>query len=368
VSRDNEAAEYLFSQSAFMNLSPALVHLAVLTAMVAGGGFSYSAEPTAMEIEQRAIHERQRIKQGDIHYHLEFEELKSTEGYVGTNFRIIFQDGLLRYDESSPGLNARGEPATRHICFVDGKPSLQFDDALAKDGSPAYITIGESLLRDDETIDPIRPLSIGMYPGFTAATLKINEYLTRTDRRDDTVVREEFGGREVFHIRWTRNTGSKVQFWISPSEGYSVVRAAVEFPANGQRVADTDDISVKQYGEGVAAVWYPDKIVFRRTVDEKPFPGESLTITEAVLNEPIDNKLFELASMKPDPGQQINRDPPAKTEEIWDGEKIAPVQFSPAATAGKESLSWGWLAVSIAAGVAAAVIGWRFFRGSRARA
>ncbi|HZZ71253.1 MAG TPA: hypothetical protein VFE24_03315 [Pirellulales bacterium] len=349
-----------------MNLSPALVHLAVLTAMVAGGGFSYSAEPTAMELEQRAIHERQRIKQGDIHYHLDREVMQNVDGYIGTNFRIIFRPGLLRIDESSQGLNANGEPATEHICYVDGKPSIQFDDALVQDGQQTYINIGEKLLDDDMTANPRDPLAIGMFPGFPEVSVKINEYLTRTDRKDDTVTREQLGDREVFHLRWTRNNGSKFQFWISPSEGYSVVKAAVDFTVKRQRIGDMNDISVKQYGEGAAAVWYPEKIVFRRSVDGKLTPRETLTITEAVLNEPIDDKLFELASMKPNPGQQIYRDPPAKTEEIWDGEKIAPVQFSPAATGGKQGLSWGWLAVSIAAGVAAAVVFWRYYRAQRA--
>ncbi|HZZ71251.1 MAG TPA: hypothetical protein VFE24_03305 [Pirellulales bacterium] len=322
-----------------------------------------------MELEQRAIHERQRITSGDIHYHLDREAMHGVESYHGLDFRIAFRPGSLRFDGPWLGVNAQGLPAVHHVCLFEGKSFIQFDDEVNSEGQSRRILIDDIKNLGFEAAAVFDPLTIGMHPGPPSPDIKLNEYLTRADRNnDETVTREQLGDREVFHIRWTRKSGSKYQFWISPNEGYSVLKIVVDFHGNNYHIVDTNDISVKQYGAGAAAVWYPEKVVSRRTLDDLPTPGQTFTITEAILNEPVDDQLFELASMKPNPGQAIDNRLAHHKFEIWDGEKIATVQFSPATTAGKEGLSWGWLAVSIAAGVAGAVVFWRYYRGSRARA
>jgi hypothetical protein len=342
-----------------------------LIAAVLAGASAPAAEPTAMVLEQRAIHERQRIKQGDIHYHVEPLHAAPRHDMLTTgDMRLIFREGAARLDLSLAGLNTRGQPATSHLAMFDGKSYIAFEDRLVQDGRQISITIGDMKQIGYGGSNMFDPLSIGMYPGPFSPIFKINADLTCSGRKDETVTRERLADKDVFHVQWTRTDGPECQFWISPEEGFSVVRAKDSFLAGAKRIVDTNEIAVSRYGDGDAAVWYPKQIIWERVVDDKVVPSNVLTVTEATLNEPVDDQLFELAGMNPNPGQSIDNYLTPGKREIWDGEKIVPVQsqLSSAAKSGKEGLSWGWLAVSIAAGVAAAVVFWRYYRGSRARA
>jgi hypothetical protein len=338
-----------------------------LTLLAVASHCALALASPAMEIMQKAVDNRLKITQGDIHFTIETANESSHGEYANRQTRrAIFEPGRFRMDASYlylHELNQDGKPATAHAASLNGETFIAFSDSVTPSGQGMPIEMGELKRMQSNARDLlISPLSLGMSSDTPSKESSVDEDLKIfKDRREEFARTETLDGRMVEHVGWTRPVdGGRFEYWVSPSEGYSIVRArtTVKYP-HGLAVENAV-ITIQQYGSEAFPLWFPQTFESINTMDGKLERKQRVIVTEATLNEPLDPKLFELAGMNPRPGQSISREPSNGKHEIWDGEKIATVEFNhrpkPAST------NWTLLLISVAAGMAATVLGWYLLR------
>jgi hypothetical protein len=173
----------------------------------------------------------------------------------------------------------------------------------------------------------------------------------------------EYRGIDCWEAEFSHPSGSDVRKILDPTKGFSVVYDEASFGSEENFTLDTLECSLSQHQP--SGIWFPSKCVYERTTGGKQISYEELEIEVVSMNEPLSDKIFQLAGMDIPPGRDINRGPPDPRGSVyWNGEQIVPVSASvrDLPEAEPERRRWLFIGVSVALSLITFSLLWRYLK------
>lgn len=279
------------------------------------------------QIEHRALAARQAIKSCEISVSLVRE-------YPGRKDRPALHNELSFLIDGSKVLFKRhypdANPPTRMTwcrnCFADGY-AIHFVDQ----GNPVATGFKPlaSLPRLPVKVEIPDVRLCGMLPdpfGSSPENAPIDSFVGRRDRTNLRAVRDTIDGQECLRISYQYGKGFQVAFWISESQGFSVVRLDWSGPEYKVEMLSTPARTEP------AGVWFPKRIVWTNTGGGAVVERDTCTIDVKSINAPIDPSRFEVGALNLPAGSSIEI-PPKRETMIWTGTELVPADSPQAATA-----------------------------------
>ncbi|MEZ6130452.1 MAG: hypothetical protein R3C59_17340 [Planctomycetaceae bacterium] len=269
------------------------------------GMLVYSAEASKccaesqLEIEKRALAYRENITSGHISLQSCLIKVNGSKKSETRTFRdIYFHGDRVRCDLSTGSgndliymrVNCLGCGSFDRLTWVSGSTGKRTEAQLII--KPAQMDVSSS--------DFIpRPAELGMIPLPLAMMrhLSMDAYLTRADREELSVESTELDGVDCFRISYTTPNATRVDEWISPDRGYSVIRIDERFQNQAGSEFHDSLISTVERHEP-SGVWFPVFLEYLRTIDSAPFTTEEVQISIHSLNVDPAPDVFTLAGIK----------------------------------------------------------------------
>ncbi|MFH1417699.1 MAG: hypothetical protein ABII12_05360 [Planctomycetota bacterium] len=361
-----------------------ITQMALLGGMLVG---DLDTTPSAETLEARCLAARRAIKRGEIvvkarndrdvpehELHFFFDGSKrrldarqpvrratvTAKGVAeAANFgfrvrrRVVTDDEFLAYTPESPATAAGGRYTARRVLV---------DNADDRQPVPQVDTADEDRL---ERLAVFDPRLIGMVPcdygvlGYN----HLESFVGRPDRKNCAVSKEAIDTRNVWKIEYDIEGGARARMWISPDEGYSLVRAELEAPDGDAIIKDSITCQVEHHQE--ADVWFPKVVLWKRHYKGEIVDEQELTVERASFNQSIDPTVFTFKGLQVPPGTVLNElpRPPGRTR-VWDGLKVVPdvpdIHTGDSFLPGSSSRQ-RWILISLNCGALAIILLWLYF-------
>jgi hypothetical protein len=149
-------------------------------------------------------------------------------------------------------------------------------------------------------------------------THQFDELLSNRNKgrtRSDPIGVAGTDGESLTRIDYQDTDGDIGEIWIDSSRGPSVVKVVHTASAKGRKVVDSLDVTVVD-NDGI---WFPQKLVHRRTVGDAPPYVETVVLSDVTLNADFDVSLFNVEGFGLAPGSSVIMSPSEGKPWIWDG-------------------------------------------------
>lgn len=223
----------------------------------------------------------------------------------------------------------------------------------------------------------IRFLGLTPMPAGLLHSTKTASFYATQDRVRQELTAEMVDGAELQVSRYERPDAKQVALWIDPARNYSLVRADFSMTMkDGKRRVQSIRARPKRYGE---AIWFPEQVEYTCFVEDQKTEHELWTITDAVVDAPIDPRVFTVEGLSLPPKTYVAGLPEEVAPSgsmIWDGKKLVDTPYTQqqreqaqAKKEFKESRRSSWLVWAIIVNAVGAIIllglYWRHRRVSR---
>ena len=283
---------------------------------------------TYSEVENASLlYRREKMVSG--HVRLRVETLSSKKKPVVYVFTLYFDNDRIRQDQRG-GLAGKKPAFEKHLILADGQ---SITDSRRQTPIAVVIASLDQSPNPREEVGVFHPRSLGMAPTLVVLLSKddVETVLNRSDFTGKTVSIDSIDGRKVYRLDAVAKSGFSISVWISPEQGFGVVRAKSAGTENGQTIVQVTDSKLREYPQG--NVWYPETSVYTLTQNGEELVRQNVTVEEAVFGEAPDPKVFTLAGLNLKPGRPIND----QTRQyfgnlMWDGNEVisdSPTQMSP---------------------------------------
>jgi hypothetical protein len=149
----------------------------------------------------------------------------------------------------------------------------------------------------------------------------VDRCLTRPDRGECSLSEVDLDGQAALLIAYQRKDDVPVRMWIIPSMNFSVVRVEEDGVAPEGRFTDRVRATMRQFDEG--GVWFPSRVDYERTLDDRVVEREVLEVTSARFNNAVDPKMFGPETMNIPAGTGVLEHPPNPAgSRTWDGNEL----------------------------------------------
>lgn len=297
---------------------------------------------SGLDLENHAKAVRQALESGTVETVSTLKQgVKGNQKVLYLEYCVSFQGDKLRFDRKESKTNERiddplGHAPTHKYVLAGGK-CYSHTDKLSPQGRRLALTI-KDLRKSADPLDIFDPRLIGMLPCDTTILhgMNLGDFLGRKDIVDSTVTTEMRDGQRIFRVDNSYRNGRKTRMWFAPQQGDSLVRAESEFvhPKDG-KVIDSIECDMKQWNAG--GVWFPGKVLYKRSLNGDVGIEELLTVKKAEFNIPVDESVFTLAGMDIPPGTSVVETPQQSVSRIWDGGKLIPDTTQPPSLAKPEA-------------------------------
>ena len=308
---------------------------------------------TALDIEHRALEQREQITRGHLSVAVHLIKVKGDARTETITEREFYFDGdRLRCDTSTRigsditkrQVSCFGCDPSGHVAWVSGADPSNEPQLIIKTSG---VEVGKSMF-----IPP--PAELGMIPlhHSMARHFPMDAYLTRADREPPAVETTELNGVPCFRISYTTFNDTKVDEWISADHGYSVIGMDERFQNRaGADFRDSLRSTVELHEP--SGIWFPVSLDYQRTINGLLFTREQVDITVHSLNTELNPRVFSLEGIEQlSPGTRVLRYRAegeierGRTE--WDGRQIVEsggLEPRPAGGFNRRLLLWANLAM-----------------------
>ncbi len=286
-------------------------------------------------IEREALSQRLAVKSWEVEIHSQTTILdgKPFDHSMEQTF-VLFSDGLgqERMDETTllNGIQSRtvnSHSKKGHIHYIDKDHNKGVKPPIAIVPSKEY-----NKLYDKKEFAPHKtwdPRILGMIPEGISnlRNYHLEDFVGANNREAFSLDTVEYNGTKCYLIKYKFKGGASAAEWISPDQGYGVVR--VESRLGGE-VATVRSIDNTLEKNALSGLWYPKTSIFRIATGGRVHHEEMIEVRKASFNQPIDQKVFTLNSISPEPGRAVSIIPgdPSQQRE-WDGKQIVLSQATP---------------------------------------
>jgi hypothetical protein len=208
-------------------------------------------------------------------------------------------------------------------CWADGKV-IDWHKAGV---SPITIT-DETLIAEPSPENILRPHEIGLIPASSGNMIqhRAEEIFKKEKRSNLKTHQEKLNDKECWLVSYTIERPGKpveVRYWIAPALGNAVMRVEVRFEADERAFVDSIESDHKEVQPGV---WFPEKCLYQRRVNDKIATQEILHIKVNKYNADPEPTAFTLQGMNIPPGAPLSivskTDKRAGFALTWDGKEI----------------------------------------------
>ncbi|HKI35552.1 MAG TPA: hypothetical protein VKA46_27090 [Gemmataceae bacterium] len=326
----------------------------MLVASLAAGDGPADA-PAVTEVEKAVVAARQSIRKGKVSWDLKRTRPTGEVILDATQTQWFDLDtGKRRSDviTRTPMKGAaEGQGPVRHIeGFNCERPDYYLDyfDMRLEKGVTGVQLKPLTAERKKGATELCDPRLLGLRPD---SQLGLHHYqlesaLDFPGREKPAIRRDRWKDTDCWVISFQTARGNSIEYWVAPSQGYNVVRAVTEATVTGKRLRGVLEVELAQ--DKKSGLWFPQRCVHEQSLEGKPGVATVVVnVTEASLNEPVDDEVFSLAGMNIRPGTLIEGELPNGKSEVWEwtGEKVAghvnpPVGVIPPASSRHAGRSW----------------------------
>jgi hypothetical protein len=282
--------------------------------------------------EEAVLSARNLITHGRLKIHYEWIDNPDAAQNVAVWFdyrkarrqRWDYETAPSRNIHADYGEMVLADPRARHVerLVVDGRQHLWWTpDVFDKPARIAVMIQDEDQAPQRKTI--FDPLVIGLNDASFLQYWACNpkEFLTAPDRTQGRAFMTQLDGKDVICSEYVSPKEVKTQLWISPTEGNSLVRARTEQDYEGEPFVTELTVDVQPNSD--KSLWFPRALKVDRRHGSREMLCEQMVLTEVVLNEEFDTRVFSLAGMDIPPGTSVLGEPEKEGKaRIWDGQNV----------------------------------------------
>lgn len=295
-----------------------------------------SAEATTItRVEEQALQSRREIQNGRVNL-VSVRTMPHHGGEIRNTYSIVLDGPDIRVDHqiirpsSSQRLPMGGQYIRTDELLIrnmrgDGQSDQQFMIELRHRKSTDPEAQALRHLDDDPVfIDP-RLLGMVVCPVGLFQGKPLDIFVGRANRLNSKERDEDHDGRRVRYVEYERIGDRAIaRIWIDVQRAFSVIRAEIESEFRGQRLRETIENELEQFG----LIWFPRRVTYKRFLVDELLFEEVTTVSEAVFNAGVDRTAFSLAGMQIDSGTRVREIPRrSKGPVMWDGKDIVPVRM-----------------------------------------
>lgn len=277
------------------------------------------------EVEQLALANRKAIRSGQVDI-LAIVTNRDGDPVRKNEYWIEFENDKLRFDEfvSQKLDDASGLSGFKMQNIRTAEGHLFHRDAEHAGINTAVTKVSpEDMKEADSGSSLFDPRLLGFVTARCVNLYAFNfeSFVGNPQRVDVSVVPEEFDGRNVLRVEYSRSDGAKSSIWIDPDRGHCVVRGETTSTFESDVFLERFDCELKQYGSD--GIWFPETIRFEQFFNGVLSQGEIATVRAAKFNFDVNDDRFTLATMNIPPGTPIadSAQNPNGTQ-MWNGTKL----------------------------------------------
>ncbi|MDR0704960.1 MAG: hypothetical protein LBF88_08225 [Planctomycetaceae bacterium] len=225
--------------------------------------------------------------------------------------------------ELEESLNQQIEPSTRTYIY-DGKKIYSYRSGIDKDEAKWALEFQtlEGKQENDPSYYEVRTL--GLHPSGMLYKFPLTEYITTSNPAISRSITDDVWDKiPCKKITYTFEGLGYSHCWIDPSKGYSVIRFEQATFDNTRR--EYTDLHVKKYKN--TGIWYPSYCIFERYENKDLIIFEEMDIDVISINELIDDKYFNVASLNVPVGTMVADPELGSGNYVWDGKEVVSENF-----------------------------------------
>ncbi len=271
-----------------------------------------AAEPqSALDIEQKAMAEREKIERGEVTYDVtyrQFERSGELRSSQTSRYEVTFDDSNVRTIKNHSEWHVFTDKYALWRLARSDLPAYQRDLTTPQGRRSATQSYRQNLrVLGIATTDPP-----GLY------IYKLTDVLTQPKRENTKLTTLNVNNQKLFKIEYDRTDfPTKVTYVIDPEKDYSVIEGSHATPDHVNRIENT----LKHYDD---KFWYPETVRYTRSFGGKMTSESLVTVKKAEFNKPIDKDVFSFKGISLPAGTRVEETPRADRTRYWDGEKLVP--------------------------------------------
>lgn len=340
-------------------------HLLIFT-ITSGVSFGEETTPSFERIVNQVLqYRRNSCFRGQVKLHaVNRSRLRQETEF---EYTIVFDGNKLRFDRKSRLLGSPKWTRPEKYIVTEDRFIEDIDDELIVNSGRRSHSDMRSYA---DTV--FHPRALGMTVSGTSGMIHngFGELIGRADRIKPTVSKDNIGGTHTWRLEFQLPNGANVSVWVSPRQGYSLVRGETRLESPNGQVLQSVVSELTQYPEG--GIWYPSRTEHELSLNGEWHERQTIFVRKAEFGRDIDPTVFTLAGLDLKAGRVVQDSTlGVPTGLIWDGKGTRRMTVND--TLGRRSssltrISWkSWLLLSnaVICAVLASILLIRFLRARR---
>ncbi len=287
--------------------------------------------PSGNELGRKVVESRNAIQSGTITLSvtrrsgLALQSISSSIVIVTFNETSFACKTWLLDAVPSDVVSPPNRPADIKYIRTDHEVLFHVDAGSTADDRTAAI-IGDADKMENYVGYSFEPKLLGMVPSPTTFLYGIDfgAFAEGNDRRWTRVEESDLNGKLVWFCEYLRNDGYTGRMWISPSDGWSILKAEGQVAhGNDEVIVDSISVTPGSWHAGMESIAFPARVQFKRELSGKVGWQEDVNVISARFNFDIDEVVFGPAALDLPVGNSVM----LRTDEpsygmIWDGKEL----------------------------------------------